>query len=328
MLVDAHAHLGVANRADRASGRLVAIAYLLLQYLLAAVLLAAATLKTQGAVVILLRHHRGPGPDDLLNIGAAAGEVVLAFWAVVGVWPRAWWAASVCCFLLFAGVSASRVAAGQSSCGCFGPLEVDPAYALVFDVAAVMGLVVLGWQVYWRTPTNSRPTGRGPTRHPSALVAVACCVAVVILTGVGTPAIRAALATGRAKQADGAGEPGESPISWVGKPLPLMSAVDIRDRLDVGRWVVVLYRSNCPACVGELRRYEVLAADLASASDPSQVAVIELPPYAAPADSPVPRDTRCVRGRLIDPNAWPYTTPTAFVIEDGVVRYLAVNEKG
>ena len=68
----------------------------------------------------------------------------LAAWLVTGARPRLAWAAALVTFLCFAGVTAARVVAGETSCGCFGLLEIDPRWVLGLDLAVIAALLWAG----------------------------------------------------------------------------------------------------------------------------------------------------------------------------------------
>jgi len=114
---------------------------------------------------------------------------------------------------------------------------------------------------------------------------------------------------------------------WVGGRFPLLPAIDVGNKLEHGEWIVVLYRNGCPKCVDELRRYEQLEVELRARAAPTHIACIEVPPHAEGDDAALPHDTHCLRGTLPDEDLWPYVTPTAFVIHDGIVKSLVLTAR-
>lgn len=292
-----------------------AACYAVLRYILASALLVAASLKLLSVGESLV-GGAGLGAGDVVAVLVALGEILLAFWAMLAVYPRTLWVALLSCFATFAVVSAVHVVQGSASCGCFGRFSVNPGYALAADAVAVAALASFG-RVVWCS-------GRGPRRWSSTTVVsgVLCCAILAASAGTARAAVRHA--AGRAEAALAGTHPGQ----WIGKRLPLLDAIDVPSPMDRGEWIVVLYRNNCPKCITELRRYEQMAGDLASSGTAAaRIAVVEVPPYAAAGQSLVPPDTKCVRGRLRDGGRWPYKTPTAFVLRDGYVAYLAANER-
>jgi hypothetical protein len=55
-------------------------------------------------------------------------EIALSLWLLSGLVRRAGWAAALVCFSLFSVVTLHKALAGETSCGCFGVVEVSPWY--------------------------------------------------------------------------------------------------------------------------------------------------------------------------------------------------------
>ena len=102
-------------------------------------------------------------------IAAVEFELVFGLWLLLGLYPRRTWQVALLCFGGFACVSLSKALSGDSSCGCFGKVPVNPWYTLLLDLAAVAALLyrrpptgsILGAaQRYLFTPSGYRPGGR------------------------------------------------------------------------------------------------------------------------------------------------------------------------
>jgi len=65
---------------------------------------------------------------------------VLALWLCLGARPILSWLVSCVTFAAFAAVSSYLAWIGQSSCGCFGRISVNPIYALALDGIVLTGL--------------------------------------------------------------------------------------------------------------------------------------------------------------------------------------------
>ncbi len=112
-------------------------------YAVCLLLLAAASLKlwsvlSPGEAVWLTRSERA------FNAALAGFELLLAAWLITGRMPRLAWATTLATFLAFAGVAATKVAAGEASCGCFGLLIIDPRWTLALDLVVVAALAWAG----------------------------------------------------------------------------------------------------------------------------------------------------------------------------------------
>jgi len=108
------------------------------------------------------------------------------------------------------------------------------------------------------------------------------------------------------------------PETWIGKRFPLLKYIDIGDRLDEGRWVVVLYHHDCQSCQEALPTYRRLAAELARQPAVASFALIEIPPYG-PMEGMGPLRHVCQNGRVTDSHRWFVQTPTILALDDGIV---------
>src|SRR5947209_6362476 len=78
-----------------------------------------------------------------LSLGALGVELVLGFWLLTGLYPRlARWLAGTA-FVVFLAVSLTRAAAGETSCGCFGRVPVNPWITAGLDAVAVVALLLV-----------------------------------------------------------------------------------------------------------------------------------------------------------------------------------------
>jgi uncharacterized membrane protein YphA (DoxX/SURF4 family) len=151
--------------------------YNILRIFLAAVLLTAAVLKT---------YELATGPvvgDGFLDsrwllIVAVAFEISFGIWLLAGFSPRQTWAAALLCFVVFACVSLYKALSGHASCGCFGPVQVNPWYTTVFDATVVLLLLYF------------RPSAHVGSRAANIALEFALMVLVIGLVIVGCGAVR------------------------------------------------------------------------------------------------------------------------------------------
>jgi hypothetical protein len=88
-----------------------------------------------------------------IMLAQAAVEILLAAWLVSGIGQRwAFWLATVL-FMLFAGVSLTKIVQGFASCGCFGTISTPPVYVFLIDLL-IVSLLILGG-------TAARQSGHG-----------------------------------------------------------------------------------------------------------------------------------------------------------------------
>src|SRR5438093_351538 len=101
----------------------------------------------------LLKAYQTVARPDVVTISSRllAGaliefELALAGTLLLQLWPRAAWGLAITSFTVFAGVSVGRSINGVSSCGCFGPINIDPRITAGLDVLMVALLMLAGPQ--------------------------------------------------------------------------------------------------------------------------------------------------------------------------------------
>ena len=111
---------------------------------LAGVLLLAATLKLlDGQVPVSFVHLLGPEAATAAHLLVLQGEFLLGFALLLGVCKPLVHRLTVGTFLAFAAVSFWSGWVGQSDCGCFGSVAINPWMTFSFDVVAVILLALL-----------------------------------------------------------------------------------------------------------------------------------------------------------------------------------------
>ena len=109
--------------------------------ILGIVLLAAAAMKARQGPLVEIGGIVGGRWLSPLTRTTIAFELALALWLISGVGSRSARIVALACFGLFAGLSASRAAVGETHCGCFGDAPVSPLFAAGIDIAAVAALL-------------------------------------------------------------------------------------------------------------------------------------------------------------------------------------------
>ena len=269
----------------------------LVRYALAVLLLTASALKcwqlaTEPVIGTGLLDSRW------LLMATVEFELFLAILLLTNLWAKPSWAVALACFGLFTCVSVCKALAGHASCGCFGRVPVNPWYTGAMDLAAVGSLL------QWR-PKESFFTARRATAVLVIWLAVGLSAAYAIVSYKPTTLSDAGDTTVILK-----------PETWVGKRFPLLSYIDIGDRLRDGKWLIVLYHYRCPDCLDALPKYERLASDLVTRKDGRRIALIEVPPYSDESSVAL---TKCALGKLHDSKEWFVRTPLEVEIDDGIV---------
>lgn len=234
------------------------------------------------------------------GLGLAAMEAGLAVWLLSGVHPVWAWRTTLGSFVVFAAMSLAKVVAGDTSCGCFGDLEVSPWLSFMLDATVIASLIV------WR-PRASRPdatsiAGIGLGQLAAGLLVVQSTIFTIALTrGSDDSAVLAA---------------DRFPLD---QPLPVLANIDIRSRLETGRWLVLFYKNRCSACTDARARFEGLAVTLGRREGRPRVSLVECPPYA-PASDEDAGGHAWHHGRLDRSRNWQLPAPFAVLIEGGIVR--------
>jgi hypothetical protein len=150
-------------------------------------------------VVTALLKAQGPADGALeqntillsprLRFVVMEAEALLGLWLLSGWAKRAAWFFAVAFFLVVAGISLYLGVMGQSSCGCFGRIQVSPWSAFVLDVAclALLGLCQPTFRQGERDAAASRWLCEGLTIAGSAGMVLAICLGGVLLAASSRP---------------------------------------------------------------------------------------------------------------------------------------------
>lgn len=242
--------------------------YLIISRLLSLALLAAGLLKGRD---VLLGTQEGQGfwEDWRVAASIAGFEIVFSLWLLVGLFPQITRWLAVICFGFFLCFAVASVLAGESSCGCFGSLAVSPWYTATFDLLAVAALVAGG------PGRLSAPTRRSVRFRFATFVSLLLAGSVA---GMWTAVHFTPIPLGEEGEIrEGASVLSIDPVNWTGRRLPLLPHIDIGAQLGRGRWIILLYRRDCPACWEAVARYVGFAHELASQSSGARVALVEVP---------------------------------------------------
>lgn len=218
-----------------------------------------------------------------------------------------WFALSL--FTSFAGYSFYLACTGAASCGCFGPVHINPWWTFGLDSVVVLGLLTSAFlgrysqeNMVDSSETALKSTAR--TRHYAIAL-------VVGITVIGTSLLvryadkRTALADGLSMSVGGLVI--LEPERWIGQKLPITDSVDLD--LSKGSWIVLLYRHDCLLCEEKLRQYEQRAAA------GERIALVEVPPFGEFGH----REKAGYYGRLIEDHQWFVQTPLEIRLRDSVV---------
>ncbi len=286
-------------------------------------------------------------------------EMGLGIWLLCRLFRKAAWLAAVAAFGIFIVITLEKALAGAESCGCFGPVDVNPWVTLgAVDVTILLGLLIF------------RPKGQKllPPPWPKAahffgaaiptFILLPALVLVLIFnkpadTGENYVVVKPdkwQVTQPQPEKTTQDKEPVERPSQKPQEPndkttdavekqplektpaeeeeevteeFPMLQYIDIADSLLNGVVVIVFWRHDCPDCHEAAPMYDKFSREMAGNEDVIRFAFIEVPPFGLPNETAVPEDTVCLTGRLDSTMQWfNITTPFVAVITDGsLIKY-------
>lgn len=282
----------------------------------------AGLLLVVAAVLKAVQYVTDPTAALVIPLGRLLVPVQIAIEFGIGLlilsgifWYALRWLA-VALYGLFAGYALYLALTGAESCGCFGPIRVNPWWTFALDVGVVFGLlisVLLDGRWLPRSPELHASTSvLGFPRRLHVIAVIAAIAVILVAVLVRYSEHRAALASVASTVA------GDlvilEPETWVGQRLPIADSVDLD--LSQGAWVVLLHRHDCPACQDEVPKYEQRAAG------GERIALIEVPPFGEGLSG----GSAALHGRLKDNREWFVQTPVQLQLQNGIVTATHTHE--
>jgi thiol-disulfide isomerase/thioredoxin len=231
-------------------------------------------------------------------------ELGLGIWLVCGLFRKAGWLLGLIAFGGFIGVTLYKSLSGAESCGCFGVVKVNPWVTLiVVDIPIFLLLAIF------------RPKGEKllPPPWPKA----AHFLAIAIPTFILLPAIEYVLITNKPPMVSQTYEVIDVKQWGNQQRWSLLDYIDIKEQLQNGEWVVLMYHNDCPDCREAIPLYEKMYKDLTGNN--VNMAFIEMPPYGDDNLQLVKPGGEVPHGVLNDIKKWLVETPVVVVLRDGKV---------
>lgn len=243
---------------------------------LAVLLLGAAGLKLTGVLL-----HPG-SRDHLWLLVLVACELLLGLWLLSGR-RREWslWV-TTSTFFCFAFVTLQMLARGITDCGCFGPLSLSPRITYWIDIAALLvALSVLG-KIRFRF-----------------------LLPLILVPGM-------ALYVGALSLA----QPQHSISKMiVGQSWPSEKAIECSADLSKGRWVVLIYGSDCERCQSMAENYASEASRWGGQGKRTRLALLDADQSEIPLNPSFPQT---VRGKLLSGGLYDHA-PILLLLDQGKV---------
>lgn len=232
-------------------------------------------------------------------------ELGLGIWLVCGLFRKAGWLLGLIAFGGFIGVTLFKALAGEASCGCFGKVHVNPWITLsLVDIPIFLLLAIF------------RPKGEKllPPPWPKAVHFFAIAMPTFILL----PAVEYFLIANKPPMVSEKYEVVDTK-QWEQKEWPMLDYIDIKEQLQNGDWVVLLYHYDCPNCTEAIPKYEEMYKSLAGNENVLNFAFVEMQPYGNEQQQLISSDNKVVRGKLNEAKEWLAETPIVVILRDGKV---------
>ncbi|PKL50373.1 MAG: hypothetical protein CVV39_01580 [Planctomycetes bacterium HGW-Planctomycetes-1] len=230
-------------------------------------------------------------------------ELGLGIWLISGLFRKAGWLLALISFAGFIVVTLHKGLIGAESCGCFGTVTVNPWITLfVMDVPLFVLLAIF------------RPKGEKllPPPWPKAVHFFAIAIPTFILL----PAVEYVLITNKPPMVSEKYEVLDVK-QWANQDVwPLLEYIDIKDSLQTGEWVVLMYHYDCPDCRIAIPEYEKMHHNLKGNN--INLAFIEMPSVSG-EEHLIEISGDVTRGRLSDAKKWFVQTPVVVILLDGAV---------
>ena len=276
-------------------------------------------------------------------------EFGLGIWLVCGLFRKAAWLTGTLAFGAFIIITGYKALSGDASCGCFGTVHVNPWITLLtIDVPLFILLLVF-------RPKGEKLL---PPPWPSAKHFFGVAVPTVIFLAALVPVLVVNKPPEKTDAYEVI-RPDQwttvKPVKPVKLPIPdtntlldantaavvtppntepnkaapvnvqpqnewtMLKRIDIADSLRSGIVVVLLYHFDCPGCQEAIPHYEKLNTELRGNEDAIRFAFIAVPPYGDEKLNPVPKDTKCLNGKLISDKKEIMMTPFVVLLQDSAV---------
>ena len=288
-----------------------------LRFFIAVILLIAAGLKAyQLATAPLPPVVQGSVFTPLLELlneryflmAVVVGEILFALVLVADIGRQWTWLLSLLGFTAFTFVSVMKGLSGETSCGCFGAVTVNPWLTATFD-AAIVGLLFI-----FREPAAVPP----PVNRKKILAVLLAWLLLAVLTLLAMLSLKQwdhELGM-ELKGFDGRRMISLEPEKWISKELPLIphfAEPHAGDLLKHGNWNVLLIHLDCEKC-------REMMADMEK-QNAEGVAVVIIPSRSSDKMPEVPFPVFVMDDRI----DWFAETPCMVKLSEGICVAIGEN---
>ena len=266
-------------------------------------------------------------------------EFGLGIWLVCGLFRKAAWMLGTIAFGGFIFITGYKAFGGAASCGCFGTVHVNPWITLsTIDIPLFILLLL-----FQTKGEKLLPPPWPSAKHffgvaiPTVIFLAAIVLSLVLnkppektdkyevtrpdqWTTVKSvkPSLHIDNNTMSAVPDANTGPDINTPATVQSRnEWPMLKRIDIADQLHSGIVVVLLYHFDCPECQEAIPLYDNFNKEIAG--NDIRFAFIAVPPYADEKSNPVPKDTKCLIGKLLSDKKEIMITPFVVLLQEGAV---------
>ncbi|MDR2755321.1 MAG: hypothetical protein LBC20_06405 [Planctomycetaceae bacterium] len=240
-------------------------------------------------------------------------KVEIIFYNIFGLLPKLTWFASIGLFSIFSIISFYKAVSGETSCGCFGAVTVNPWITMTFDLV-ITGLLMICLpkndifykKMFWRELAGLRQKDKIITVLVIWLViasTITYAIFSVSKTDFGHLGVEFVGLDGKKVLL-------LTPEKWIGNEFPLIPYIeksDIIEHFKNGYWTVILFSHSCEKCKKTLTEF-------IERKTPN-ILCIEIPPYGEPI-----KDLEYVK--LNETQKWFADTPVVMKINNLIVERI------
>ncbi|MDR3108511.1 MAG: hypothetical protein LBU65_02315, partial [Planctomycetaceae bacterium] len=254
--------------------------WVLMRFTVAMIILIAAGLKFQQLITVPLLGE-GLLNARWFNVLVVGFELFFGTWLIFGMLPKLTWLASVGLFSVFSSVSLYKAISGETSCGCFGAVTVNPWVTSVFDIF-IVGLLIVFRPIEIRFRWNVLKTFYQELlefrQYRRFVIGVVAWLAVALPVTYVVMNVDFVSLSGNTKLSGNEKSVTLEPANWLGKKFPLLEYIDFEndfdsDEVKTGEWFVLLYRHDCLECQAVLAKIENQTLD----NNTGKMLMIEVP---------------------------------------------------
>jgi hypothetical protein len=246
------------------------------------------------------------------NIFVVEFELFFGIWLIFGMLPKLTWLMSIGLFFLVSIISFHKAVSGETSCGCFGNVTVNPWITMTFDLCVVVLLVCLRFNKKYPEKLDREFFYQYNLR-------LILWAGICVLLG---SSAYGWITQKTYERLENIGQVLESnivqlePESWIGREFPLRDYVIDGQKMMRGKWIIMFSRHGCSDC-------ETIKTKLLKNKDQNiMLAFLDITAMAATNNSPIIAQNF----QIVPEINWIMATPVIIELSEGIVQNVQKRE--